>query len=71
MNATRLAIEASANRGEITRQEQYALLVELARQKPGVEVTPEAMVGMASIILGMLWVGGPLRLALPVIGKSR
>jgi hypothetical protein len=69
MDALRLAIEARANRGEISRQEQYTLLCELARlrQTRGVEVTPKAMEGMASIILGMLWVGGPLRLALPVI----
>lgn len=69
-------IEAGANRGEITRQQQYVVLCELARlrHKRGVEVTPEALEGMASIIWGMLWVGAPLgllRLVLPVIGKSR
>lgn len=75
MDALRLAIEARANRGEITRQQQYVVLCELARlrHERGAEVMPEAIEGMASIIIGMLWIGAPLgllRLVLPVIGEA-
>lgn len=61
----------AVHNGTLTREEADAIYDERRRQRggPGVEVTPRAAIGMASILIGMLWVGAPLsllRLALPI-----
>lgn len=67
--AAKIVISDRADAGLITREEQWREMCAVDRMRPqGVEVTPQAAVGLAMIAWSMWWVGAAslIPLAMPM-----